>query len=353
MAAAWLLLVHQLPPSRTSVRVKTWRRLQDIGAVSVKNSVWVLPASAQAREDFEWIKREIEAAKGGAIVFAADSIDTFSNDEVVAAFRDARDGDYRALAGAAAKLTARLQGSARTRTFAMRQVRQIEDRLARIDAIAFFPQPAREKAAAAVAALQAAAKPKTAAGRHASSQRLAPARYQGRTWVTRPRPGIDRMSSAWLIRRFIDPKARFTFAEKPPQGESAVPFDMFGVEFGHAGAGCTFETLTTRFGVEETAVEAIAEIVHDLDLKETRFGRPEAAAMGRLVEGLRATFADDQELLAHGIVMFEALYRSFQLRAGGGYGGHGGNGEKQPQRSGGAEGARQRPTRARRGRRAP
>jgi hypothetical protein len=167
-----------------------------------------------------------------------------------------------------------------------------------------------------VATLQAAAKPKTAAARHASSSRLAAARYQRRSWVTRPRPGIDRMSSAWLIRRFIDPKARFTFAEKPPQGDAAVPFDMFGVEFGHAGAGCTFETLAARFGLEEPAVEAIAEIVHDLDLKETRFGRPEAVAMGRLVEGLRAGYADDHELLAHGIVMFEALYRSFQSAPG-------------------------------------
>ena len=120
------------------------------------------------------------------------------------------------------------------------------------------------------------------------------------------------MSSAWLIRRFIDPKARFRFAEKPPGGK-AVQFDMYGVEFGHQGQNCTFETLVARFGVADTAVKRIAQIVHDLDLKEERYGTPEGPAVGRMVEGLRQMYADDHELLEQGITMMESLYRSLSV----------------------------------------
>jgi hypothetical protein len=121
------------------------------------------------------------------------------------------------------------------------------------------------------------------------------------------------MSSAWLIRRYIDSHARFMFAEQVPHTGSVVPFDMFGAEFGHVGAGCTFETLAARFGIRDPAVTDIGEIVHDLDLKDDRFGRPEAPVFGRLVDGLRAAYDNDQELLEQGMVLFEALYRSFHV----------------------------------------
>ena len=137
-------------------------------------------------------------------------------------------------------------------------------------------------------------------------------RFRQRTWVTRPRPGIDRMSSAWLIRRFIDPKARFRFAEKP--AGAAVPFDMYGVEFGHQGDHCTFETLVARFGIANPAVKRLAQVVHDLDLKEERYGLPEGPALGRMVEGLRRMYTDDGELLERGMTLMEALYQSFEAR---------------------------------------
>ena len=314
---AWLLLVHQLPPRPSNVRVKTWRRLQEIGAIALKNSVYVLPNSDPSREDFEWIKSEIHTMRGEATVFIADSIDTFSNDEVVAAFRRAREADYSALERDADALLG--AGSRRaTRPPARprlgRRSRQLRDRLTALDAIAFFPPPNRDAAAQSVARVERlaggaadAAPPK--------GDRLDTARFQKRVWVTRPRPGIDRMSSAWLIRRFIDPKARFAFAETPPASGAAIPFDMYGVEFSHTDHGCTFETLVARFGLASAPIDRIAHIVHDLDLKETRYGAPEAPAFAHLVDGLRQMHADDGALLEQGIGLFEAVYRSFAAGA--------------------------------------
>ena len=140
--------------------------------------------------------------------------------------------------------------------------------------------------------------------------------FQGRTWVSRPRPGVDRMSSAWLIQRFIDPKARFAFAGEPPaDARKGVPFDMFGVPFGHQGDRCTFEVLSARFGITDAAVKHLAKIVHDVDLKDERYGPPEAPIVARMVEGLRASYSDDHELLKHGIAMFAALYESLHSPA--------------------------------------
>lgn len=138
--------------------------------------------------------------------------------------------------------------------------------------------------------------------------------YQQRIWVTRPRPGIDRMGSAWLIRRFIDRRATFRFAEKPAEGKRAVPFEMYGVDFSHHGGECTFETLLRRFRLEDPALKWLGRVVHQLDLKEESEPLPESAAVGRMVEGLRQMYADDHELLEQGMRMFEALYQSYSIQ---------------------------------------
>jgi len=143
----------------------------------------------------------------------------------------------------------------------------------------------------------------------AATTRLEPTDYRGRTWTTRPRPGVDRMSSAWLIQRFIDPKAQFSF-EGTRSARKAIPFDTFEAEFGHHGTHCTFETLCERFAIADASVQRIGRIVHDLDLKEATYGEPEAPTIGRLVEGLRRAHGDDAALLRAGMDMFEALYRS-------------------------------------------
>jgi hypothetical protein len=139
---------------------------------------------------------------------------------------------------------------------------------------------------------------------------LDPRRYKRKTWVTRSRPGIDRMASAWLIRRFIDPRARFTFAAQPPdKPSSAVPFDMYGGELSHQGELCTFEVLLKRFLIRDRAATAIGHIVHDVDLHDERYNDPRTATVAVLVDGLRTAHDNDEQLLEHGITMFEALYR--------------------------------------------
>jgi len=305
----WLLLVHVLPPRLSNLRVKTWRRLRRLGAVAVKNSVYVLPHSDESREDFEWIKTEIEAMGGEASVFAAESIDALSDEEVKAAFRRARQVDYARLEREASSLrrTSRLKRGAGHTDIAKRQER-LATQLAELDAIAFFPPDNRAAAAAAVAA-----------GGRRGTKRMTPRENRHRTpvgfhrriWITRPKPGIDRMASAWLIRRFIDPFARFAFGDEPPVGTQAISFDMYGVEFGHSVHGCTFETLAARFAIDVPAVSRIARIVHDVDLKEARYNAPEAPTLRLLVDGLRRMPFDDARLLQQGMAVFEAFYLAF------------------------------------------
>ena len=138
--------------------------------------------------------------------------------------------------------------------------------------------------------------------------------YHARVWVTRPRPGVDRMASAWLIRRFIDAQARFAFAvDRNALPHDSVPFDMFGVEFSHQDDNCTFETLCSLFSIQDAAVGRVAAIVHDLDLKDERFGAPEAPTVAAVVGGLQLATSDDDTLLAEGMKLFDSLFRSFDL----------------------------------------
>lgn len=304
----WFLLVHQLPGAPSRARVSAWRRLQKVGALSFRNSVWVLPASKQSREDFEWIRAEIVAMKGQASIFTAEGVDSATEEELMAAFRNERAREFEAIRKEAVRLAGRKPAENLDRS-----TRLLRERWAEIASLDFFGAPGRDEAYRALEELEAVASGAPGRRSAASGPLLQAARFRGRVWVTRSRPGIDRMASAWLIRRFIDPRARFRFAEETTGlGDSrAVPFDMFGVELGHQGNRCTFETLTARFGIKSPAVEWLGRIVHDVDLRDNAFGLPEADAVSRIVEGLRQMYPEDQELLNRGIAVFEALYRSF------------------------------------------
>jgi hypothetical protein len=311
-AEQWLLLVHQLPTRPVSVRVRTWRRMRQLGAVAVKNSVYALPNRPEAREDFEWVRAEIVAGGGQATVFQASTIDTISGDDLREAFRRDRNEDYRALGRAVEKIVRAAGARRRADPRALPKAARVwRDRLAEIEALDYFSAHGRDAARAAVDKLEAlSAGARIAAPAASSSGTIDPAAFERRRWVTRHRPGIDRMASAWLIRRFIDPHAVFAFARPDaPREPGVVTFDMFEGDFTHEGDRCTFEVLCARFGVDEACVRDIAELVHDLDLKDARFGRPEAAILGALVEGLRQLHQQDDELLEHGIALFDALHR--------------------------------------------
>jgi hypothetical protein len=296
--------------------MKVWRRLQRLGAIAVKNAVYALPNRAEAREDFEWVGAEVVSAGGQATVFEATTIDDRSHDELRGAFRRARQADYRDLIQSVEKdvRTARQKRRPDPRTIA-NMTRAWRDRLAEIEKADYFGAAGRDEARAALASLEmVSATPKVSLSRHAVGQRLDPNAFQGRRWMTRPRPGIDRMASAWLIRSFIDPRAVFVFAESSSSvASNVVTFDMFEGDFTHEGDRCTFEVLCAKFGLSDDGIREISEIVHDLDLKDGRFGRADATVVGALVDGLREVHDQDDELLERGMAMFEALYRANSL----------------------------------------
>jgi hypothetical protein len=313
-ARRWLLFVHQLPSRPSNIRVRVWRRLQQIGALVIKQAVYVLPDSADAREDFEWLKAEIEGGGGQASILSADHIDGAEDGALIEEFRHARQEDYAALAReietslTSTRATATRRGRGHRRH---RPVQALRQRLTAIERIDFFASAGRDRVVALIEQMASRHSPARHV-RQSDGTGSRAAAYRARLWVTRPRPGVDRMASAWLIRRFIDPDARFAFApdrEKAPR--DSLPFDMFGVEFGHRGSSCTFETLCELFRIAQPAVTRVASIVHDLDLKDGRFGAVESETIGALIDGLQLAHSDDHELLDRGMTLFESLYRTF------------------------------------------
>jgi hypothetical protein len=300
--ARWLLLIHHLPGKPDYLRVKVRRRLARLGAVPLKNSVYVLPDSESAREDFQWLLREIVAEGGEAAICASDLVDGVTDAEIRALFQRDRDSEFAAIVEAAAQAA----GGESVPTPA--QHATLERRLRDAIAIDFFAAPKRSDALAAVAAL-------APSSRAALAPIIVGERPMNRVWVTRRGIKVDRIGSAWLIRKAIDPEARFKFVE--PAGYAPEPgelrFDMFDGEYTHDGPRCTFETLLERFGVTDPALAALAEIVHDVDCKDALFERAEAAGLAAFIQGLAATTTDDMLRLERGSVMFDALYASLKV----------------------------------------
>ena len=317
-ARRWLLFVHQLPSHPSNLRVSTWRRLQQLGAIPLKQAVYALPDTPNGREDFEWLKAEVIGAGGDASVLAARNIDAWSDDALVEEFRRSRQDAYTALAGDAeqALKQARSPRKRRAGTRAPAVRRRLDNfrkRLSGIEAIDFFGSAGRDRVIALLERLEGQASGDRSSVAPAAGSSADQVAFRGRMWITRPRPGVDRMASAWLIRRFIDPQARFGFAvDRDAVPEGGVPFDMFGVEFSHHGDDCTFETLCNVFDIRAPALPRVAAIVHDLDLKDARFGAPECATVGAVIDGLQLAYQDDDALLAQGMTLFDSLYRSFE-----------------------------------------
>jgi hypothetical protein len=314
----WLLLFHQIPPKPSYFRVKVWRRLQRLGAVAVKNAVYALPKSDQAQEDLQWVLREITEGGGDATLCEVRLIDGLTDPEVEALFQRARDADYAQLADAARALAQSLPPRRKPdeaeRAQGAAELARLERRLREVEALDFFGAPGREAAAGLLRAL--AARLGAATTDPAPSARVADVR--GRTWVTRKGIHVDRIASAWLIRRFVDPDARFKYVPargyRPAKGE--LRFDMFEAEFTHEGDRCTFEVLVQRFGLKDPGLGPIAEIVHDIDLKDGKFDRPDAEGVARMIAGLALAHREDEARLEHGAQLFEHLYHYFRRRQG-------------------------------------
>lgn len=311
----WLLLLHQLPAKPAYARVKVWRRLQALGAVTVKGAVYALPANAETREDLAWLAREIAESNGEAIVCEATLVAGLADAELQALFDSARDEDYARIAAEARDLAARLGGEVPDTSLAeiANQTARLRKQLDAIVAIDFFGAEGRASAEGLVSGLEAGLQEEGEAMIEIRTGAPASAALKDRVWVTRQGVQVDRIASAWLIRRFIDPGARFKFV--PATGYAAMAgelrFDMFEGEFTHKGDRCTFEVLIAHAGLADPALAAIGEIIHDLDLKDGKYGREEAAGVRSLIAGITASSSDDEQRLARGAALLDDLYSSF------------------------------------------
>jgi len=307
----WLLLIHQLPTKPAYFRVKIWRRLQGIGAVAVKNTVYALPANAETQEDFEWLLKEIVEGGGEAMVCEARLVDGLSDGQVRALFDAARDEDYEGLAKEARALS-----TAQDETDELpAQVRRLRKRLTEIAAIDFFGATGRLTAESLIAGLEA----RIAEDKEMTEEQpRAATSLIGRVWVTRQGVHVDRIACAWLIRRFIDPDAEIRFV--PGKGYAPNPgelrFDMFEGEITHEGDRCSFEVLLGRAGLTDPALQQIAEIVHDIDLKDGKFGREEATGIAHLIAGVAMANKEDEQRVAQGASIFDNLYQYFRTKRG-------------------------------------
>jgi hypothetical protein len=296
----WLLLVFTLPTNKASDRVQMWRKLQRFGSIPFRNAGSLLPNTPENQERFEWLAAAIRASKGEASILQVQEMDDVSSGALQDQFRKARAADYTALIKDLRKLKPSAKGPST-------QVLRFRRRFEEIVAIDFFTSPLRRKAEEALAQVEQIGVRANLTTRGSASK----AKHQKRTWITRPRPGIDRVSSAWLISRFIDAKPKFIFDTNPATHPNAIPFDMFqGIGFGHEGDQCTFETLCIAFDISDKRVIFIAQAIHDADLEDGKFGRHEGHAMNQILRGWAAQNVPDDELLRRGVELIEGLYNS-------------------------------------------
>jgi len=318
----WLLIFYSVPAHPVSGRMKLWRRLAKAGALQLKGAVYILPANDEHRELFQWIISEVKALGGDGSFVQTKRIETLTDHEVRALFRERSDAEYRDLLKQLDGLERKVQSGRKGTIAGIRDsaainiagLRKTHDDIRSRDFFGADLGTGVEKRFRAIEAGLKGVKDSGAEKLPPLAHRD-PREYQHRVWVTRKRPFIDRMASAWLIRRFIDRTASFRFIDEKDAenvGSKEITFDLQGGAFTHHGDLCTFEVLVRTFSIRDKAARRISEIVHDLDLKDERYGHPEAAGIEEVLTGIRKTSKDDATMLDKGISVFEMLYASMQ-----------------------------------------
>jgi hypothetical protein len=297
-STSWLLLLFSFPTKSNTERVAVWRRLKKMGAVQIKTSTYLLPDEPAQYEQFQWLAQQIRDYGGDSTLVRAQEIGGLTRDNLIAMFNDSRANDY-------SELRKGLQNFIKRRNNinadeAASELERLTRQFRGIREIDFFDS-ARGHDMAML--LRRAEGPKRSAKLKVLDQK----KYQGKTWLTRPRPEIDRVGSAWLIARFIDRKPRFVFAPKAEAVPNAIPFDMLDAEFSHHGNCCTFETLMKRFGLSDKSLAKIGEMIHDADLDDARFQRVEAVGIDRVLKGWAKEGLPNEEILRRGFQCFDAL----------------------------------------------
>jgi len=303
-SATWLLLLYALPTSRNSARVSLWRKLNKFGAVPIKASAYLLPDQPVNYERFQWLAKQIEDDGGDATLIRVAEIEGLKHPQIVQLFNHARAEEYKALMETLRTL---VEAGKKSRPKGVEiDLEKFQRKFNEIKEIDYFDSPIAQDAQML---LDKAGKALARNPDSRARSQLQGRNFQGKSWLTRPRPEVDRVGSAWLIRRFIDLKARFVFAADTSVFPGALPFDMYGVEFSHHGDDCTFETLVKRFHITDKAVGQIAEMVHDADLEDGKFQRFECVGIDRILKGWAKAGLTDDQLIKEGCKCFEALYQ--------------------------------------------
>ena len=307
----WLVFSYSLPAQlHSSPRVTAWRRLKQMGAAAIAGGAQALPARAECAEAFQWLAQEIRQAGGEAVVMRVENFTGLTDAQLVRLFQFARAADYAELEADLKKLERALKSKDRFRLpEALERLRKRQAAIAQID---YFDCPAGAQIAARLArieqALAPALPPKTIPSASIAD-------YLNKRWVTRPQPHVDRLACVWFIRRFINPQANIRYSPEPEPGE--VTFDMEPADFGHQGGLCSFETMRLAFGLDDPGLRALAEIVHDIDLRagprqtQSGAGRPETHGVLAILQGWRLAALTDAELETRGVALFEGLYTAF------------------------------------------
>ena len=293
----WLLLLVRLPATHQVERVAIWRKLKRSGAIQIQTSTYVLPDEPARYEAFQWLTQHIRDAGGDATLVRAREIEGLPNETLISLFNAARAKEYAALREQIRSLSSR----GKPPTSVASKLDRVRKQFREIRQTDFFNCPRAQDVEMLLRKLEGAT--------ISCESRIAEAKprdYRNKIWLTRPRPEIDRVGSAWLIRKFIDAKAKFIFGTKTKP--SVISFDMLDGDFTHRGDDCTFETLIKSFRVQDKAAHKIGEMIHDADLDDAKFERSECVGIDRVLKGWAREGFSDEEILRSGFLCFDALY---------------------------------------------
>lgn len=303
----WVVFSYSLPSkAHSSPRVALWRRLRRLGAISPRGGVHILPAREECVEAFQWLAQEVQQAQGEALMMHVERFEGLTDAQLIELFRQARTEDYAEIDVQAAALEQSLetQVSPEEQSPLRDTLVKLRRRHADMSRIDFFDAPEGALVAARLRRIEQGLAPGDEAKARVSAAPLVA--YRDKRWVTRPRPHVDRLACIWLIRRCIHPTAVIRYSLSPEPDE--VAFDMRDGEFGHRGNLCTFETMLSAFSLDDPALHAMAEIIHQIDLRDGRYECPEATGVDTILRGWLLAQFSDAELETHGVALFEGLY---------------------------------------------
>ena len=307
MSSAWILLLYALPKGKGPQRVALWRQLRRHGCLALNTSAYILPDRPSCHEHLQWLAKRILDAGGEATVSKVLVIEGLDDQEIQKRFNAQRNAEYVELLKEASALGKRKEPPAPL--------------LRKFDRLKHLAKQAREidyfgasKGRDLDDVLRQLEEELRGTPQKDTAPVLEAKHYLNKVWITRPNPEIDRCASAWLIRKFIDPKAAFQFAAQKPRRSTAVTFDMLEADFTHQGDSCTFETLCLRFAINDPIISQIAEMVHDADLEDEKFDRKEAVGIDLMLKGLAHMKKSSDEILAAGISAVEALFHAIKSR---------------------------------------